>query len=76
MSKLTYQQHKEIARADNEYGQFIDTLNGVPGRNLTGIFQNAIEQTVAIQSEPSVSKQVRDIFKQECGAWSRAKKHL
>ena len=76
MSKSTYQQHKKTAQVDNLYGQYIDTLNGVPGRSLTGLFQNAIEQTVALPSEPSVSKQVRDIFKQECGAWSRAKHRL
>lgn len=76
MSKLTYQQHKKTAQADNLYGQYIDTLNGVPGRSLTGLFQNAIEQTVALPSEPSVSKQVHNLFMEECSAWSRAKKRL
>lgn len=76
MSKATFISNKEAAQADNEYGQYLDIINGVPGRNLTGIFNQTIEQSVALKSEKTVSKQVRDIFKQERGAWSRAKKHL
>lgn len=76
MSKTTFLTHKQAAQTDNEYGQYLDILNGIPGRNLTGVFNQSIEQSVALKSETSVSKQVQDLFKQECGAWSRAKKHL
>ena len=73
MSKATFLTHKKTAQTDNEYGQFLDILNGVPGRNL---LNQTINTLTSLPSEESVSKQVRDIFKQECGAWSRAKKHL
>jgi hypothetical protein len=73
MSKATFISNKEAAQADNEYGQYLDIINGVPGRNL---LNQTINTLTSLPSEESVSKQVRDIFKQECGAWSRAKKHL
>ncbi len=73
MSKATFISNKETAQADNQFGQFMDIINGVPGRNL---LNQTINTLTSLPSEESVSKQVRDIFKQECGAWSRAKKHL
>lgn len=73
MSKATFLTHKETAQADNQFGQFMDILNGVPGRNL---LDSTIQKVTSLPSEETVSKQVQDLFKQECGAWSRAKKHL